>query len=78
MSAVDHLAQVRQLRALAGNQDQRIVDLQSAIRRLDSIVTNWQTFGPRPRSLQDAELIVEGLRRSIADLRAQGGQPDAA
>lgn len=73
----DHLAQVRQLRALAGNSDQRIDDLQAAVRRLDSIVSAWRTFGPRPRSLQDAAMLVEGLQRSIRDLR-NGGPPDAA
>ena len=76
---VDHLAQVRQLRALAGNDDDRITDMLSAVRRLDGIVSNWQTFGARPRSLQDAEHIVEGLRQTLIALRVSaGGPPNAA
>lgn len=77
MNAVDHLAEVRAMRALAGNQDQRITDLQAAVRRLDSIVTNWQVFGPRPRSMQDAETIIEGMRRSLIDLRVEAGNDEA-
>ncbi|SFN05020.1 hypothetical protein [Dokdonella immobilis] len=73
----DHLADVRHLRALAGNPVDRIADMQSGIRRLDSIVTNWRTFGARPRSLQDAEIIVEGLRRALVELRTQGEGADA-
>ena len=78
MNSSDHLADVRHLRTLAGNQDGRIADMQAAVRRLDGIVTNWRTFGPRPRSLQDAENAVEGLRRSLIELRANQGGPDAA
>lgn len=78
MNAPCHLAQVRQLRDLAGNRDDRMADMQAGIRRLDGIISNWQTFGVQPRSLQDAETIVEGLRRVLCDLRIQGGPADAA
>lgn len=75
---VNHLVDVANLRALAGNHDQRIDDLQAAIRRMDSIVGTWRTFGVRPRSLQDAENTCEGLRRALIDLRAEEAGNDEA
>ena len=77
-SQPDHLADVRALRSLAGKADDRLDDLQGAIRRFDTIVGTWRTFGIRPRSLADAEVLVEGLRRALVNLRAQEVDPDAA
>ena len=69
MAAPDHLAAVRGMRALAGRNDVRVDDLHAAVRRLESIVGSWRTFGVRPASLIDAANLVEGLRRSIVELR---------
>jgi hypothetical protein len=82
MSA-DHLAQVRALRTLAGNtrpMDTLIADVLVAARRLEGIVGQWPTFPPRQRTILDAEHTIEGLRRSIADLRTRVSpdEPEAA
>ncbi len=69
MTAPDHLADVRALRTMTGRGDTRLDDLHAAARRLESITSTWRTFGVRPSTLTDAANLVEGLRRSIAELR---------
>ncbi len=69
---VDHLAQVRQLRALSGvhrDQDAVLADMLVGARRIESILIQAQTFPLRPRTLQDLENSLEGLRRSAIELR---------
>ena len=74
MSAVapDHLGQVRQLRTLAGAirpTDALLADMLTGARRSVSILEQLQMFPIRTATLQDLELGVEGLRRSIAELK---------
>ena len=75
----DGLVQVRQLRALSGPRpgDGLIQDMRAAVARLDSILSAWATFPPHPRTLQDAENTVEGLRTSLIQLRATRAGGDA-
>jgi hypothetical protein len=79
----DHLAQVGQLRALAGvtrPTDALTAEMLTGARRLESIVAQWQAFPPRARTLDDAANAIEGLRRSIGELRTRiaPGAPEAA
>jgi hypothetical protein len=77
MTGPDHLAAIHHLRQLAGNArptDALIADMLVAARRLESLVAQWQAFPPRPRTLQDAENAIEGLSRSLADLRMRAAQ----
>jgi hypothetical protein len=79
MSApVNHLADVGRLRSLAGKSDDRISGLIEAARRLESTFSAWRTFGPQRQSLADAEMSIEGMRRTLIDLRMQEVDPDAA
>jgi hypothetical protein len=76
MSVPDHMAQVRALRNLAGDTrptDTLLADMLVAARRLEGIVSQWATFAPRPRTIIDAEHMIEGLRRSLADLQTRIG-----
>lgn len=83
--STDHLADVRRIRQLVGADD-NLEGMHAAARRLESIICEWRTlFPPRPRSVQDAENTLEGLRRSLMELkRARGleatreGSHDAA
>lgn len=79
MNAVDHLAEVRAMRALAGTRpsDEVIAGMHTGAQRLESLTRQWLTFPPRPSTITDAENTVEGIRRALIELRA-GGQPDAA
>lgn len=70
----NHLTQIQQLRALAGHPRPigELVDgMHSAARKLESLIGHWRTFAPRPRSIQDVENLIEGLRRNLHDLRLQ-------
>jgi hypothetical protein len=83
MSAPDHLAQVRQLRAFSGahrEQDAVLSDMLTGARRVESILVQAQTFPLRPRALQDLENALEGLRRSAIELRTRiaPNEPEAA
>jgi hypothetical protein len=74
---IDHLAQVRQLRALAGEPrsiDELVDGMHSAARKLESLIGHWRTFSPRPRAIQDVENLIEGLRRNLHDLRLQASR----
>lgn len=77
---VDHLEQVRQLRALAGKrtQDDLIIEMHSGAALLESTLSRWRTFDPRRTSINDVEVLLEGLRRSLRELRVIQGGPDAA
>jgi hypothetical protein len=67
---VNGLAQVRQLRSLAGREDDpRIVDMHASARRLESLIANWRTFPPRVATLADAQSTLDGLSQSLSDLR---------
>ena len=77
----DHLAQVRQLRALAGTRphDELIADMHRGAQRLECMLRNWLTFPPRESMLVDADNALEGLRQSLRQLRSsQQGGSDAA
>ena len=65
------LQQVRQLRVLAGTNDSRIDDMYAAASRLRSIIEGWQAFPPRAANLLDAEYILDGLCRSLAEIKAE-------
>lgn len=77
---VDHLAQVRQLCALAGTRprDELIAEMHHGAKRLESLISQWRTFPPRPSTITDCENTIEGLRRGLIALRAQEGAPNAA
>lgn len=82
MNAPDHMAQVRQLRALAGPRpvDNLVADMRSGVSALDTIVGRWGVFPPRPSTMADADALVEGLKRTLVELRhaqSAGGPQDA-
>jgi len=69
---VDHLAQVRQLRALSGNTrptDDLVADMLAGTNRVRDILDHARVFPLRPRTLQDLESGIVGLQRSLVELR---------
>lgn len=46
-----------------------ISDMSNGAQRLESLVTAWRTFPPRPAGFQDVENVLEGMRRCLVELR---------
>lgn len=64
------LHDVRQLRLLAGLDDQRVTRVRAAIQHLDVITTKWSTFTPRPAALADAVRQAEAVARELRQLQS--------
>lgn len=86
MKAPDHLATVRQLRALAGREQplhQQLAGVAAMAARLGTATQSWRTFAPRLAALDEVSREADHLARALRELRRSliaetGVPPDAA
>ena len=77
MTDADHMGQVRQLRALAGNarpHDELFDEMHASARRIETLIGQLRSVTPRRAQIDDVEDGIDEIARGLQRLRdGQGG-----